>query len=80
LIRLKDHGVLEALKHDSITSHHFEHDQYQTFDKLISFHFNKIELEHECDLNPQLCDSVSNFESMLTHVSLPDLDHTPKQH
>ena len=27
------------------------------------------------NLDPQLCDSVSIFESILTLVSLPDLDH-----
>ena len=33
---------------DSISSHHVELDQYQTIDKLASFHFNEIEFEHEC--------------------------------
>ena len=36
---------------------------------MASFSFNKIELECECDLDPQLCDLVSNFESILTLVS-----------
>ena len=46
--------------------------------QIGKFHFNEIELEHECDLNPQFCDSVSIFYSMLTLVSLPDLDHVPE--
>ena len=36
---------------------------------------NEIELEHECDPDLQFCDSIPNFESILTLVSLPDLDH-----
>ena len=58
-----------------ISSHNHELDQYSSFDKLASHHFNKIGLEYECDLDPQFCDSVPNFEFMLTHVSLPDLDY-----
>ena len=34
----------------------------------------KIKLFCECDPDPQLCDSVSIFESMLTQISLPNLD------
>jgi len=41
---------------------------------LASFSFNEIELECECDPDPQPCDSVSIFESMLTPVSLPNLN------
>jgi len=44
---------------------------------LASFHFNKIEHEHECELDLQFCDSVPNFESMLTSISLPDMDPIP---
>ena len=55
-------------------SHKLELDQYQPIDKLASFHFNKIELEYECDPDPQLCDSIPFFEAMLTLVSLPELD------
>jgi len=43
-------------------------------DKLTSFHFKKIEFEYEWDPDLQLCDSAQIFESMLTLVSLPDLD------
>ena len=56
------------------SSHHLELDQYQTIDKLVSFHFNEIELEYECEPDPPLCDSIPIFESMLTPVSLPKLD------
>jgi len=34
---------------DSISAYPLELDQYSTFDKLASYHFNKIELEHDCD-------------------------------
>jgi len=37
---------------NSISSQYLELDQYQTIDKLASFHFNEIELGHECDPNP----------------------------
>ena len=42
---------------------------------MVSFHFNEIEHEQECDPNLQFRDSISNFESRLTLVSLPDLDY-----
>jgi len=45
---------------------------------LSSFHFNKIKLEHECDPDPQLCDSIQIFESMLILVSLLKLDPFPE--
>ena len=59
-----------------IQFHHknLELDQYQPIDKLASFYFNEIELDHEYELDLQFCDSVQNFESMLTLISLPDLD------
>jgi len=59
---------------DSISPQNLELDQCQPIDKLASFHFNEIELECEYDPNPQPCDSVCIFESMLTLVSLPNLD------
>jgi len=59
---------------DSISPHNFELNQYQHIDKLASFHINEIELEDKCDTDFQCCDSFSLFESMLTPVSLPDLD------
>ena len=45
---------------------------------MASFHLKKIELEYECDPDPQLCDSVPIFESMLTPVFLPDFDPIPE--
>jgi len=57
-----------------ILSHNFELDQYEPIDKLASFYFSEIKLEDECDTNFQYCDSVSLFDSMLTPVSLPNLD------
>ena len=44
---------------------------------MARFHFNEIEFEHECEPDLKFCDSVSNFESMLTLVSLPNL-HIPE--
>jgi len=34
---------------DLVSPENLELDQYQPIDKLVSFHFNKIELKHECD-------------------------------
>ena len=36
----------------SISPQNSELNQYQLIDKLASFHFNKIELEYECDPDP----------------------------
>ena len=55
-----------------------ELDQYQPIDKLASFYFNETKLEHECDPDPQLCDSILIFESILTLVSLPNSDPVPE--
>jgi len=63
---------------DSISKHQLELDKSQILDKLASFHFKKIELDCKCELYPQLCDSVLIFESMLTPVSLPNLDPIPE--
>ena len=38
----------------------------------------KIEFEYECDLNPQLCDSILIFESILTLVFLPNFFSIPE--
>ena len=65
---------LEDYNQDSISPQNFELDQYQPIDKLASFYFNDIELEDECDIDFQCWDSVQLFESILTSVSLPDLD------
>ena len=65
---------LEDYDQDSISPQNFELDQYQPIDKFASFHFNEIELENKCDTDYQCCDSVSLFESMLTLLSLPDLN------
>ena len=35
----------------------------------------KLKFEHACDPDLQLCDSVLIFKSILTPVSLPNLDH-----
>jgi len=59
---------------DLISTNQLELDQFQTLKKLTSFHFKEIELNCECEPNPQLCDSISIFESILTPVFLPNLD------
>jgi len=65
---------LRDFNQESISSHKLELDQFQTLDKLAKFSFNEIEHKCECDPDPQPCDSVSIFESILTLVSLPNLD------
>jgi len=65
---------LEDFDQDSVSPQSLELDQYQPIDELESFHFNEIELDHECEPDPQLCDSVFIFESMLTPIFLPNLD------
>jgi len=72
--RPKSHVVLKT----KISSHNLELDQYPTFNKLASYHLNEIELEHKCEPDLQFYDSVPNFESMLTLVFLPYLNHIPK--
>jgi len=74
LDRNQESFCLEDLDQNSISSHQYELAQSQSLDKLASFNFNEIELDYECEPDPQLCDSVSIFESMLTPVSLPNLD------
>jgi len=59
--RNQESWCLENFNQDSIPPQHIELDQSQTLDKLISFHFKKIELEYECDPNSQLCDSIPFF-------------------
>ena len=72
--RSQESWCLGDFNQDSIPPQHIELDQSQTLDKLASFHFKKIELEYEYDPDPQLCDSILIFDSMLTLVSLPNLD------
>jgi len=69
---------LRDYNQDSISPYHLQLNQYQPNDKLVCFYFNEIELEHECEPNLQFCDSVQNFESMLTPVILPNLDPFPE--
>ena len=44
-------------------------------DKLASSHFYEIELNKECDFDPQICDPVQIPESILTPVVLPKLSN-----
>jgi len=50
--RNQESWCLGDFDQDSISPQHLELDQYQSFDKLASFSFNEIELDHECELDP----------------------------
>ena len=67
---------------DSISAHLFELDQNQKFeshiDILASYPFLEIELENECDLEPQLDNSIALPDSIMTLVSSPDYNSFPK--
>ena len=67
---------------NSISAHPFELDQHQNFEKhvdiLVCYPFYEIELEHECDLEPQIDKSIPLLDLMLTLVSLPQLKCFPK--
>jgi len=76
--RIQESWCLGDIDQDSISLHQLELDQSQILDKLASFHFKKIELDCECEPDPQLYDLILIFESILTVVSLPDLDSIPK--
>ena len=56
-----------------------ELDQFHTFecpiDILPSSHSYEIELNKECDFDPQICDPVQIPESLLTPVMLPNLSN-----
>ena len=71
---------VEDFNEDSISPQNLELDQYQPIDKLTSFHFNKIELEYECDPDLQICNSIPAFESMFTLVSLTKFDYFLSQY
>ena len=51
--RYQESWCLEDFNQDSVFSNHHELEQYLSIDKLASFHFNEIKLEHECDPDPQ---------------------------
>ena len=78
LDRNQESWCLGDFNQESISLHKFELDQYQSFDKLASFSFNEIELDYECEPDLQPCDSVLIFKSMLTPISLTDLDSFPE--
>ena len=60
----------------------FELDQTLSFESLIyilaSYPFTEIELEHECNPEPQVGNSISLFDLIMTPVSLPDFFHILK--
>ena len=41
-------------------------------DILASYPFSEIEIEHECDPEPHVHNSISLFYSIMTQISLPD--------
>jgi len=61
---------------DSISAHRFELDQAPSFesyfDILASYPFPKIEIKHECDLEPYVGNFISLFVSIMTLIFLPD--------
>ena len=69
---------------DSILAYPFELDQTSNFqnsiDILASYPFPEIELKHEYDPEPQLCNSVSLFDSMLTSYLYLTSILFPSQH
>ena len=75
--RNEESWCLKDFDQDSISSHQFELDQSQPLDQLASFNFNAIRLDCKCEPDSQFYDLVSNFEFMLTSVSLPNLDSIP---
>jgi len=69
---------LRDFDQDSISPQHLKLNKNQSIDKLASFSFNEIELDYECEPDLQPCDSVLIFKSMLTPISLTDLDSFPE--
>ena len=63
---------------DSISAHQFELDQHQILenyiDMLAEYQFPEIEIEHECDLEAQIDNSIILLDSMLTLISLPNFN------
>ena len=47
-------------------------------DILASYLFPEIELEYECDPEPQFGNSIPFLNSILTPVSLPNFNHFPE--
>jgi len=70
---MKNQGILDTLTkiqfHENILN-------LTNLKPLTNFKFSlqRIELDCECEPDLQLCNSVLIFKSMLTPVSLPDLD------
>ena len=60
----------------SISEHTFELAQSPSYenrlDILASYPFPEIEIEYDSDPKPQVGDSISLFDSIMTPVSLPD--------
>ena len=61
---------------DSISANLLKLDQTPRFenhiDILASYPFPEIEIEYESDPEPEVGDSISLFDSIMTPVSLPD--------
>ena len=69
---------------DSMSAYPFELDQTSNFknpiDIMASYSFSKIELEHEYDPEPQLDNTISLPDSIMTEVFLPDFRPFPSQY
>jgi len=77
-MKIKNHGTLKILT--KIQFHHktLNLTNVKPIGGLANFHFNEIELDYECEPDPQPCDSVPIFESMLTPVFLSNLNQIPE--
>ena len=76
----KNHVVLKAkiqFQHTHLNLTKLQNSE-NFIDKLASYPFPEIELEHECYLEPQIDNSIPLFISMLTPESLPHFKRFPK--
>jgi len=59
--RNQESWCLGDFDQDLISPQHLELNQYQSFDKLASFSFNEIELDYECEPDPQPVNPIPNL-------------------
>jgi len=71
---------LEDFDQDLTSLQNLELDQYQPIDKLASFHFNEIELKHECDLDLQICGSIPILNLCCLQYPCTSWTHVLSQH
>ena len=71
---------LEDFDQDSIWAQNFELGQYQTIDELASFHFNEIELDYECEPDPNFVIQFSFSNLCWLRYSYPIWTNFLSQH